>query len=129
MPVSTKIPTLSVKLSGPVNYPEWATSIKLYFRISKVNNRRVWEIVEGAYKRPVEQVKKEKEAEASTTPTESTLDKATIDNWDDADDLALLTIQENCEDDVRSRIGTYELAAEAYDELRKAFEGKTATQC
>ena len=45
----------------------------------------------------------------------------------DTNDLVLLTaIRENCEDDVQSRIGTYELAAEAYNELpvRKAFEGK-----
>ena len=127
-----KIPTLSVKLAGPANYPEWATSIKLYFRITRANGRRVWEIIEGIYERPVKQVpvkqvKGEKEAEASKATTISTLDME-VNNWDDANDLALLTIRENCEEDVRSRIGTFELAAEAYEELRKAFEGKTATQ-
>ena len=96
--------------------------------MTRANGQRVWEIIEGVYKRPVELIKGKKEPEESTAvPTVSTLDKE-VDNWDDANDLALLTIQENCEEDVRSQIGTYELAAEAYEELRKAFEWKTATQ-
>jgi len=34
----------------------------------------------------------------------------------------------NCGDNVRSRIGTYKLAKDACDELKKAYESKTTTK-
>lgn len=48
--------------------------------------------------------------------------------WKDANAVALLTIRKNCEDDVQARIGSIGSAKEAYEELKKAYEGKTSTE-
>jgi len=40
----------------------------------------------------------------------------------------LLTILKNCEDNIRSRIGIYELAKDAYDELKKTYKSKIAIE-
>jgi len=39
-----------------------------------------------------------------------------------------LTIINNCEPEVRARIGSFPKAKEAYEELKKAFEGKSVTE-
>jgi len=48
--------------------------------------------------------------------------------WDDGNDFILITIRKNREANARSRIGTHELAKNAYDELKKAYEGKTTAE-
>ena len=63
-----KIPRLNTQLTGPANYPEWVTSLRLYFRLIKVNNKRVWDIVNGKYPRPVAETNIEANS-ANTTPT------------------------------------------------------------
>jgi len=103
-----KIPTLGVMLSGPADYPEWIISLKLFLRMTKVGTHRAWQIVDGTYLKPTD------ETEAQT--------------WNDGNDFILITIRKNCEANVRSRIGTYELARNAYDELKKAYEGKTTAE-
>ena len=102
-----KIPSLNVKLAGAANYPEWVTSIKLFFRITDINEQYdAWDLVTGEFIKPTRDGK----------------------IWQEANDFILPTILKNCEDNVRSRIGTYELAKDAFDELKKAYEGKTATE-
>jgi len=105
--MSNKIASLNVKLSGAVNYPAWVTSLKLYLRITEINEEYdAWDIITGDYTKPTGAAKK----------------------WEKANDFILLTILKNCEDNVRSRIGTFELAKEVFEELQKAYEGKTATE-
>jgi len=107
--MSNKIASLNVKLSGAANYPEWVTSLKLYLRITEINEEYdAWHIVTGDY----------------TKPTSGSATK----KWEKANDFILLTILKNCEENVRSRIGTFELAKAAFEELKKAYEGKTATE-
>ena len=65
----------------------------------------------------------EKEAEEVVSGTNEA-----IRNWKDANSIALLTIRRNCEDDVRVRIGSLTNAKDAYNELKKAYEGKIATE-
>jgi len=101
-----KIPSLTVKLSGPTNYPAWLTSIKLTFRLARVGNKRVWELVEGTFKKP------------------TSMEDATQE-WQDGNDFALLTIFQNCEENVRTKIETCELASEAWKELKDTYECKT----
>jgi len=100
---------LNVRLSGAANYPEWVTSLNLFLRITDINDRHdAWDLITGDFRK-------------STQAAEGKI-------WQKANGLTLLTILKNCEDNVRSRIGTYELAKDAYDELKKAYEGKTATE-
>jgi hypothetical protein len=54
--------------------------------------------------------------------------KKALRNWKDANAVALLTLRKNCEDDVRARIGNLTIAKDAYDELKKAYEGKSDTE-
>jgi len=103
-----KIPTLGVMLSGPADYPEWIISLKLFLRMTKVGTHRAWQIVDGTYPKPT--------------------DKTEVQTWDDGNDFILITICKNCEANVRSRIGTHELAKNAYDELKKAYEGKMTAE-
>ena len=42
--------------------------------------------------------------------------------------VALLTIKKNCDEEVRARIGGFREAKEAYEELKKAYEGKSVTE-
>jgi len=100
---SNKVPSLNVRLSGAANYPEWVTSL---IRITDIDDRHdAWDLITGDFKKPAQA------AEGKI--------------WQKANDLTLLTILKNCEDNVRSRIGTFELAKKAFDELKKAYEGKT----
>jgi len=48
--------------------------------------------------------------------------------WKDVNGIEKLTIINNCEPEVRARIGSFPKAKEAYDELKKAFEGKSVTK-
>jgi len=48
--------------------------------------------------------------------------------WKDTDAVGLLTIEKNCTEDLQARIGNCDTAADAYQELKKAFEGKTTTE-
>ena len=43
--------------------------------------------------------------------------------WQDRYDFALLTIFKNCEDNVRSKIETSELASDAWKILKDGYEG------
>jgi hypothetical protein len=45
----------------------------------------------------------------------------------DANAVTLLTIRKKCEDDVKEMIGNLTSVRDAYAELKKAYEGKTAT--
>jgi len=84
-------------------------TLKLLLRITDITDEHdIWNLITGEF----------------TKPAQAAEEKI----WQKANDLTLLTILKNCEDNVHSRIGTYELAKEAYDELRKAFEGKTVTE-
>jgi len=106
---SNKVLSLNVRLSGAANYPEWVTSLKLFLRITDIDDRHdVWDLITGDFRKP-------------TQAAEGKI-------WQKANDLTLLTILKNCKDNVRSRIGTYELAKDAYDELKKVYESKTATE-
>lgn len=105
--MSNKIVSLNVKLSGAANYSEWVTSLKLFLQITEIDeNHDAWEVITGEYIKPANGARK----------------------WEKANDFILLTILKNCEDNVRSRIGTFELAKEAFEELKKAYEGKMATK-
>jgi hypothetical protein len=118
---SRKIPTLDIKLSGAATYPEWVVSMEAYLDLIPVRDTdyRVWDIVMGTYLRP-------SEASDKTNTAEATQANKAIREWKDANGVALLTIRKNCEDEVRARIGNLTLAKEAYNELKKAYEVKTA---
>jgi hypothetical protein len=65
--------------------------------------------------------------------SKSTVEKAQIAGkairaWRDANSIALLTIRKNCEDEGRARIGNLTNAKEAYNQLKRAYEGGTATE-
>lgn len=61
-------------------------------------------------------------------PTLSHNRGAEIQEWEDANDYALWTYFKNCEDGVRSKIETCELATEAWKGLKTSYEGKTTTE-
>jgi len=106
---SNKVPSLNVRLRRAANYPEWVVSLKLFLRITDIDDQHnAWDLITGDFRKP-------------TQAAEGKI-------WQKANDLMLLTILKNCEDNVRSRIGTYEWAKDAYDELKKAYESKTATE-
>ena len=117
-----KIPTLDVKLSAASTYPEWTISTKNYLKLVPIGDNRIWDVITGDYPEPAE-IKSEKAS--STSVAENKKEKRT---WEDANAVALLTIRKNCEDDVRARIGNLESAKEAYEELKKVYEGQTATE-
>ena len=109
---SRKIPTLEVKLSGPSTYPEWIISLQNYLDLVPARGEyRVWDIVTGEYQEPPD-----------------TSDKIAVRAWKDTNSIALLTLRKNCEDNVRARIGNLSTAKEAFDELKRAFEGRTTTE-
>jgi len=70
-----------------------------------VGTHRAWQIIDGSYPKPT--------------------DETGGQTWDNGNDFILITIRKNCEANVRSRI---ELAKNAYDELKKAYEGKTRAE-
>lgn len=105
-----KIPlTLHARLAGPMNYPAWLTNIKLAFRLASIGSERVWDLVEGTLEKP-------------TTPRE------VVREWENGNDFALLTMFNNCEDNVRSKTEICELAREAWKVLKDAYEGKTTAE-
>jgi len=123
MSINKKIPTLATKLDGPATYPPWARSLEKYLDIIEIPDSefRVWEVVTGGYPKPV--------AIVEAAPTAAGAEKQKqIRIWKDADAVALLTIEKNCTEDIQARIGNCETAASAYQELKKAFEGKTTTE-
>lgn len=119
---SRKIPTLDVKLSGTATYPEWTISIKNYLKLVPTGEYRVWDIITGEYLEPGS-IKTENASSSSVTDNRK-MRRA----WEDANAVALLTMRKNCEDDVKARIGNLESAKEAYEELKKVYEGQTATE-
>lgn len=48
--------------------------------------------------------------------------------WRDVNGFVKLTIANNCELEVRARIGSFPKVKDAYEELKKAFEGKSVTE-
>jgi len=123
MSINKKIPTLATKLDGPATYPPWARSLEKYLDIIEIPDSefRVWEVVTGGYPKPTTIT------EAAPTAAGAERQKQ-IRMWKDADAVALLTIEKNCTEDIQARIGNCETAASAYQELKKAFEGKTTTE-
>ena len=122
MSESRKIPTLDVKLSGPSTYPEWVISIENYLSIISIGEYEVWDVITGEYAEPTT-VKSEK---SSTSIAEQA--KKENKAWKNANAVALLTIRKNCEENVRQRIGSMGSAKAAFDELKRAYEGKTTTE-
>lgn len=100
---SKKIPILDTKLSG--------ATIENYLDLVPAGGERVWDVVTGGYGKP----------EESVTPKEKR-------TWKDANVVALLTIRKNCKDNVRAGIDSIGSAKDAYNELKKAYEGKTSTE-
>jgi len=78
-------------------------------------------VVTGAYAKPSMAMEK-------ASNTGGTTAKRAVRMWKDADAIALLTIEKNCEEDVQARIGNCTTAEIAYQELKKAYEGKTTTE-
>lgn len=108
---SAKIPTLDTKPTGASTYPEWIIFIENYLDLVPPEpDCRVWDIVTGNY-----------EKSTATTGRE-------LRSWKYANVVAQLIIRKNCEDDVKARIGNLTSAKDAYAELKKAYEGKTATE-
>jgi len=123
MSINKKIPTLATRLDGPTTYPAWARSIEKYLDIVEIpdSDFRVWDVVTGDYPRP-------RMLEERVPTAAGTQNRRTIRMWKDADAVALLTIEKNCTEDIQARIGNCETSASAYQELQKAFEGKTTTE-
>jgi len=123
MSINKKIPTLATKLDGSATYPPWARSLEKYLDIIEIPDSefRVWEVVTGGYPKPA--------ALVEAAPTAAGEEKRKqIRLWKDTDAVALLTIEKNCTEDLQARIGNCDTAADAYQELKKAFEGKTTTE-
>ena len=128
MPEQIKPATLLVKLAGPHSWPRWVTSLCLILRLTKVGvgEKRAWDIVDRTYKKPGKVIVKVESCKSTATETTSPSDGTQA--WDNANDFALITILHNCEDDIRSHIETYKLAKDAYNGLKKSFEGNMAIQ-
>jgi hypothetical protein len=117
------MPSLDIKLSGPSTYSKWVVSIETYLDLISVDRTeeyRVWDIVMGIFMQPA--------SAASKSTVEAQIVGKAIRAWKDANSIALLTIRKNCEDEVRARIGNLTNTKEAYDELKRAYEGRTATE-
>jgi len=112
MELNTKIPNIEPKLSGASTYPDWVSSLQTYLALFKVpgTKYRAWHLLEGKY----------------TEPPESDEDGRQM--WEDVNGIAKLTIINNCEPEVRARIESFPKAKGVYDELKKAFEGKSVTE-
>jgi len=93
--MNKKIPPLAIKLNAPVTYPAWTRSIEKYLDIIEIpdSELRVWDVVTGAYAKPSMAMEK-------APSTEGTTAKRAVRIWKDADAIALLTIEKNCEEDV-----------------------------
>jgi len=111
--LNIKIPTIKPKLSGSSTYPRWISSLQTYLSLLKVpgTKHRVWHILNGKY-----------------TELDPGKEEDDWQMWDDANGVAKLTIINNCEIEVQARIGSFQKAKDAYDELKKAYEGKSVTE-
>jgi hypothetical protein len=67
-------------------------------------------------------------AGSKSTVEEAQIVGKAIRAWKNANSIALLTIRKNCENEARARIGNLTNAKEAYNELKRAYEGRTATE-
>jgi len=112
MELNTKIPNIEPKLSGASTYPDWVSSLQTYLGLLKIpgTKNRAWHILTGKYIEPAED------------------DEDNWQMWDDVNGVVKLTIINNCEPEVRARVGSFPKAKNAYDELKKAFEGKSVTE-
>ena len=121
--ISKKIPTLATKLNGPSTYPAWVRSIERYLDIIEIpdSKYRVWDVVTEKYQKP-------SETSGKASSSEGEAAERAMRMWKDADAVALLTIEKNSEEDVQASIGNCLTSAEAYKELKKAYEGKTTTE-
>jgi len=121
--LSKQIPKLDIKLSGASTYTEWTVSLERYLDLMDVGTTeyRVWDVVTGTYPRPSEPTE-------DTSADEATKIRKEIRAWKDADGVALLTIRKNCKDEIRARIGNLDTAQAAYDELKKAYQGRIVTE-
>ena len=110
--LNKKIPTLDITLTSASTYPQWISSLEDYLFLLDVprTEHQVWDVVTGNYKKPDEDNKRE------------------YKQWREANVVALLTIKKNCDEEVRARIGGFREAKEAYEELKKAYEGKSVTE-
>jgi hypothetical protein len=66
-------------------------------------------------------------------PSKSIVEEAQIAGkamraWKDANSVTLLTIGKNCEDEIRAQIGNLTNTKEAYDEFKRAYEGRTVIE-
>jgi len=109
--LNKKIPTLDITLTGVSIYLQWISSLEDYLFVLDVprTEHQVWDVVTGSYKKPDETDKKYKQ-------------------WREANVVALLTIKKNCDEEVRARIRSFREAKEAYEELKKAYKGKSVTE-
>jgi hypothetical protein len=109
--LSRKIPALNAKFTGASTYPEWIISIESYLDFVPAGpDYRVWDVVTGNYGKPT-----------ATTGRE-------LRSWKDANAVALLTMRQNCEGGVKARVGNLASEKDAYAGLKKAYEGKTASE-
>jgi len=102
--LNTKIPTVP-KLSGSSTYPDWVSSLQSYMGLLKVpgTKYRAWRILTGKYPKPDDN------------------DEDGLQMWEDVNSVVRLTIINNCEPEVRARIGSFSTAKEAYEELKKGL--------
>ena len=110
--LNTEIPTVEPKLSGSSTYPDWVSSLQLYMGLLKVpgTKYRAWHILTGKYPKPDDS------------------DEDGLQMWEDVNGVVRLTIINNCEPEVRARIRGLSTAKEAYEELKKAYEGKSVIE-
>jgi len=110
--LNTKIPNIEPKLSGASTYPDWVSSLHTYLGLLKIpgTKKRAWHLLTGKYLEP---------------PGD---DEDNWQMWDDVNGVVKLTVINNCEPEVRARVGSFPKAKDAYDELKKAFEGKSVTE-
>jgi hypothetical protein len=88
--LSRKIPTLDTKLTGASTYPEWIMIIPIGSYLDLVpagQDYQVWDVVTGNYGKP------------------TTTKGRELRSWKDANAVTRLTMRQNCEDDVKARIG------------------------
>jgi hypothetical protein len=83
-----KIPSLDIKLSGPLTYSGWAISIETYLdliQVDRTEEYRGWDIVMGIYIQPAP-------AASKSTVEEAQIAGKAIWVWKDGNSIALLTI-------------------------------------
>ena len=83
-------------------------------KIPRPRENQAWDVVTGTFTKPTDENDPEYAKKLRV--------------WKDADSVAFLTIRKNCDEGVGARVGSKNNAKDTYDELRKVFEGKTATE-